>query len=77
MTGINDAPDSKREKMLNLILEYSIPILETNEEVVRIAELYIQEKIIPHKYRTDGLHIAIALIDYTCSSSVLLGSFQS
>ena len=60
---LNNAPEAKREKMLNLILEHDIPILETDDEAVRIADLYIEEKIIPHKYRTDGLHIAIATVN--------------
>jgi hypothetical protein len=45
ISELNNAPKAKREKMLNLILEYDIPILETNDEVVRIADLYINEKI--------------------------------
>jgi hypothetical protein len=60
---LNNAPDTKRDKMLNLIREHNIPILETTDEAVRIANLYIEEKIIPHKYRTDGLHIAIATVN--------------
>ena len=60
---LNGAPESKREKMLNLILEYDIPILETNDETVRIADLYVSEKIIPERYKTDGLHIAIATVN--------------
>jgi len=57
---LTNAPEAKREKMLNLILEHDIPILEPNDEAVRIADLYISENIIPQKYRMDGLHIAIA-----------------
>jgi len=49
--------------MLNLILEYNIPILETSDESVKIADLYVEERIIPHKCRTDGLHIAIATVN--------------
>ena len=60
---LNNAPETKRNKMLNLILEHGIPILETDNEAVRIANLYIEEKIIPQKYRTDGLHIAIATLN--------------
>jgi len=60
---LNDAPEPKRDKMLRLIGEHSIPILENTDEAVRIADLYIEEKIIPHKYRTDGLHIAIATVN--------------
>jgi predicted nucleic acid-binding protein len=58
-----NAPKIKREKMLNLVLEYDIPILETNDEAVRIADLYIVEKIIPIKYRADGLHISLATVN--------------
>ena len=29
---LNNAPEAKRDRMLNLISEYDIPILETNEE---------------------------------------------
>jgi len=57
------APEWKRDKMLSLILDYDIPILEPNDEAVRIADLYIMENIIPHKYRTDGLHIALATVN--------------
>ena len=60
---LNNAPEAKREKMLNLISKYDILILETSEEAVRIVNLYIYEKIIPQKYRTDGLHIAIATVN--------------
>ena len=60
---LNNAPEDKRDKMLNLILEHDILILETSDEAVRIADLYIAEKIIPSKYRTDGLHIAIATVN--------------
>ena len=58
-----NAPEPKREKMLNLILEYGIPILEPTDEAARLADIYITEKIIPQKYRTDGLHIAIAAVN--------------
>ena len=60
---LTGAPEAKREKMLNLILKYGIPILETNNETVRMADLYIEYGIIPQKYRTDGLHIAIAAVN--------------
>ncbi|MCL2029929.1 MAG: hypothetical protein FWG93_00125 [Oscillospiraceae bacterium] len=60
---LNNAPEAKRDKMLSLIREHDIPILENTDEAARIANLYIAEKIIPHKYRTDGLHIAIATVN--------------
>ena len=57
------AEEVKREKMLNLILEYDIPVLEPNDEAAKLADLYVAEKVIPQKYRTDGLHIAICAVN--------------
>jgi predicted nucleic acid-binding protein len=59
---LNNASEEKRDKMFSLILEHDIPILETSDEVMRITDIYIEEKITPQKYRTDGLHIAIATV---------------
>jgi hypothetical protein len=60
---LENAPDDKRDKMLRLIVEYGIGVLAPTDEAVRIADLYINETIIPQKYRTDGLHIAIATVN--------------
>ena len=60
---LEKAPETKRVKMLNLILEYDIPVLEPNEEAAKLADIYVAEGIIPQKYRTDGLHIAIASVN--------------
>ena len=34
-----------------------------SDEADRLADLYVAERIIPPKYRTDGLHIAIATVN--------------
>ena len=60
---LEKAPETKRVKMLNLILEYDILVLEPNEEAAKLADIYVAEGIIPQKYRTDGLHIAIASVN--------------
>ena len=60
---LEKAPVEKRDKMIGLIVEYSIAVLAPNDEAVMIADLYINEKIIPQKYRADGLHIAIATVN--------------
>jgi predicted nucleic acid-binding protein len=60
---LNNAPEAKRDNMLSLISKYDILILETNDEAVRVADIYIKEKIIPERFRTDGLHIAIATVN--------------
>ena len=60
---LEKAPSDKRDKMISLIAEYDIAVLAPTDEAVRIADLYISENIIPQKYRTDGLHIAIATVN--------------
>jgi len=53
----------KREKMLSLIADREIPILETSVEAEKLADIYVEEGVIPANYRTDGLHIAIAVVN--------------
>jgi hypothetical protein len=57
------APEEKRNEMINLFSEYGIKVLEPAEEASRLADLYVLGGAIPQKYRTDGLHIAIATIN--------------
>jgi len=63
ISELSDAPEPKRTNMLNLIGKYGIIILEADEEAGRLADLYIKEKIIPKRYKRDGVHIAIAAIN--------------
>jgi predicted nucleic acid-binding protein len=57
------ASAEKFEKMSNLIQEYDIAILALNDEADRLADIYVAEGIIPPKYHTDGVHIAIAAVN--------------
>ena len=60
---LNKTKDSlKREKMLALINEYDIGILDDDAEADVLADDYVREGIIPIKYRDDALHIAVATI---------------
>jgi predicted nucleic acid-binding protein len=52
----------KREKMLALINEYDVGIIQDDAEADLLTDLYINEGIIPLKYRDDALHIAVASI---------------
>jgi predicted nucleic acid-binding protein len=68
LAGTKDT--EKREKMSALIFDYNIEILEPAGEIVRLAELYVSEGIVPKKFRTDALHIAAATVhgvDYIIS----------
>jgi predicted nucleic acid-binding protein len=60
---LENASEAKRGKMLELITEYGITVLAPDDEAVRLADIYIAEKVIPQKYRTDALHIAIAAVN--------------
>jgi len=60
---IEKAPIDKRDKMLRLIADSEIAVLETSVEAERLADAYTSENVIPLRYRTDGLHIAIASVN--------------
>ena len=60
---LENASEIKRNKMLELLTEYDITVLAPNNEAVQMADIYVEEGIIPQKYRTDGLHIAIATVN--------------
>ena len=53
----------KKEKMLGIIAEYDLPVLDTSVEAENLADVYVAEGVIPIKYRTDGLHIAISAVN--------------
>ena len=57
------AKEYKRSRMLNLIPEYDIRVLEESDDASRLANLYITEKVIPKDHRTDALHIAISAVN--------------
>ena len=64
------ANEPKKSKMLSLIKDYGIRVLNFSDEVRDLADIYVDENIIPHKYRYDGLHIACATandLDYIFS----------
>jgi predicted nucleic acid-binding protein len=63
ITELAKAPEEKYAKMRSLIDEYQITVLSVNDEADRLADVYVTENIIPSKYRTDALHIAIAAVN--------------
>ena len=60
---LEKAPAPKKDKMLALIDEYHITLLRVNDAVDKLADIYVAEEIIPAKYRTDGVHIAMAAVN--------------
>ena len=56
------APIEKQKMMLKLIDEYSVTLIKASTDAERLANVYIQENIIPKKHTTDALHIAAASV---------------
>lgn len=53
---------SKRNKLLGVLNNYEFKKLNTTKRVEELAEKYIKNEIIPHKYLPDALHIALATV---------------
>ena len=60
---LEDALEPKRANMLGLIPKYGITVLKPSDVAERLADIYINEGIIPPTHREDGLHIAIAAVN--------------
>jgi len=58
-----DTSDSdKKRNMTNLINDYGIILLPSSDEAETLADVYVNEGVIPLKYRTDGVHIALTAV---------------
>jgi predicted nucleic acid-binding protein len=57
-----DVPE-KCNKMQELLEKYTQHIVSFNKETDDLAKIYIKNKIIPLKYKTDALHIAVAAVN--------------
>jgi predicted nucleic acid-binding protein len=55
--------ESKRSNMLALIGEYNINVLDTSDEAQDLADIYINEGVIPASKRLDSLHISVATVN--------------
>jgi hypothetical protein len=60
---LEQAPAGKRDQMLSLLAQYDISVLTYSDEAKALADIYVSEKVVPQKYSTDGLHIAIAAVN--------------
>ena len=61
---LTDEPDGeKREKRLDLILDYDIKVLPFTEETQRLTELYIHEGVVSPAWETDAAHIAMTSVN--------------
>lgn len=60
---ISRADEPRRSQLERLIREANPLLLEVDIEAEELAERYIKEGIIPARYRSDALHIAVAVIN--------------
>ncbi len=56
------AKEPKRSNMLNLIKKYNVRLLDVGSKISRLAELYMENGIIPASYRFDSMHITVASV---------------
>lgn len=57
------APEPKRSDMVELLGKHGIVILPAGDEAQILAGKYVAEGIVPQKYLTDALHIAVASVN--------------
>ena len=60
---IDRCPEDKKKKLFDLILQYDFEELAFDQAAKELADKYVQENIIPEKYRDDAFHIAIASVN--------------
>ena len=56
------ADEPKRSKMLNLVAEYNITLLNYSDEAQDLADIYVKEGVVPISKQLDSLHIACAAV---------------
>lgn len=59
---LSRASEPKRSMMISLVSEYEMQLLPASLEAEQLADEYVLEGIIPDKYRTDGIHIALTAV---------------
>ena len=60
---LENAEEPKRSKMLDLITEYDIEVLDISDEARFLADMYVKEGIIPARFTYDALHVACATVN--------------
>lgn len=58
---VSRAPEPRKSQLEGLIRNTNPFLLEIDLETEELAERYIREGIIPERYRSDALHIAVAV----------------
>lgn len=59
---VDAASSNTRKKLLSLIRDYEIIVLPPHDDIYPLADNYVNEGVIPPKYKDDAVHIATASI---------------
>jgi len=57
------APEPKQSNMIEMISQYGMIFLEQSDEADRLASIYVADGVVPEKYFTDAVHIAVATVN--------------
>ena len=60
---LEKASPEKRDKMKELVEKYDISVIDPNDAVKKMADIYVSEGMISIKNMTDGLHMAVAAVN--------------
>jgi len=60
---LQEAPGNQAKKMIDLIAEFGITVLESTEEADALAAIYQKQGILPPGSTVDAQHIAVASIN--------------
>jgi len=60
---ISRAPEPRKSQLEGLLRETNPLLLEVDIEAEELAERYVKEGIIPERYRSDAVHIAVAVVN--------------
>lgn len=63
LNEIEKSPEPKRSRLKEIIFENKLIALKLSNEAKVLADRYVEVGIIPKRYSTDALHIAIAVIN--------------
>ena len=70
ISELEKAQEPKRSRMLDLIREFHVHVLGSDDSAQELADVYIQAGVIPLRFRLDAVHIAVATVnnlDYVIS----------
>ena len=60
---ISRAPEPRKSQLVGQLEETNPLLLEVDIEAEELAVRYVKERIIPERYRSDAVHIAVAVVN--------------